>query len=78
VTTLTVRDVEPGVKERLRIRAAQSGHSMEEEVRIILRAATADDASSATSLADAIRARFASFGGIELVLPAREPLLEVK
>jgi len=81
VTTLTIRDVEPGVKERLRIRAAQSGRSMEEEVRVILRAATADDGGSAPSLADSIRARFATFGGVELVLPPREPLpepLEVK
>ena len=36
---LTIRDLEDDVKARLRVRAAQHGHSMEEEVREILRRA---------------------------------------
>ncbi len=74
MATLTIRDLEPVVKERLRIRAARGGHSMEEEARSILRAATAEDSNSDLSLADAIRARFAPFGGVELELPKREPM----
>ena len=73
-STLTIRDVEPAVKERLRMRAARSGRSMEEEVRMILRAATADEGNSKANLADAIQARFAAFGGVELELPPREPM----
>lgn len=76
MTTLTIRDVDPAVKERLRVRAAQSGRSMEEEVRVILRAATADGGNSTPNLADAIRARFAPLGGVELELPKRELMPE--
>jgi len=74
VPTLTIRDLDPTVKERLRVRAAQSGRSMEEEVRVILRAATLGEGNSASNLADAIRARFAPLGGVELELPKREPM----
>ena len=33
---LTIRKLDPAVKERLRVRAARHGRSMEEEVRRIL------------------------------------------
>ncbi len=36
---LTIRNIEDGVKERLRVRAAMHGHSMEEEARVILKRA---------------------------------------
>jgi plasmid stability protein len=36
---LLVRNIENGVKERLQRRARRNGHSMEEEIRDILRAA---------------------------------------
>jgi antitoxin FitA len=41
---LVVRKVDDDVKERLRQRAARHGHSMEEEVRTILREAVMEDA----------------------------------
>lgn len=44
MTTITVRNIEDDLKRRLRIRAAEHGHSMEEEVRRILRAALGEDA----------------------------------
>ncbi len=37
MATLTIRNLEDDVKERLRVRAAQHGHSMEEEARVILK-----------------------------------------
>ncbi len=37
MTTLTIRNVDAVLKARLRIRAAEHGRSMEEEVRCILR-----------------------------------------
>jgi len=49
---------------------------MEEEARTLLRAALQDDVPAASNLADAIRARFRRLGGIELGLPAREPIRE--
>lgn len=36
MASLTIRKLDDGVKERLRIRAAQAGVSMEEEARAIL------------------------------------------
>ena len=35
--TLTIRNLDDSLKERLRVRAAVNGHSMEEEARLILR-----------------------------------------
>ena len=43
VSMLTVRDLDPGVKGKLRRRAAQHGRSMEAEVRHILAAAVEQD-----------------------------------
>ena len=36
MASLTIRKLDPAVKERLRVRAAQKGHSMEEEARRIV------------------------------------------
>lgn len=49
---------------------------MEEEARNILRAALAEEASTPTNLAEAIRRRFEPLGGVELELPTREPMRE--
>ena len=43
MATLTIRNVDAGVKERLRVRAAGHGRSMEAEARSILNAAVAAD-----------------------------------
>ena len=72
MAAITIRDLEPEVKERLRVRAAQHGRSMEDEARAILRAAVSRTERAQTNLADAIRKRFASIGGVELALPPRE------
>jgi plasmid stability protein len=67
MTTLTIRNIEARVKERLRVRAARHGHSMEAELRAILTDALAqDDEGTGLDLAEAIRARFAPFGDVEL------------
>jgi plasmid stability protein len=49
---------------------------MEDEARNILRAALADDESTPRNLAEAIRRRFRPLGGVDLRLPAREPVRE--
>ncbi len=66
MTTLTVRNVDPAVKERLRVRAAHNGRSMEAELRHILSDALGEGAQRETNLAEAIRRRFAPLGGVEL------------
>jgi plasmid stability protein len=39
MATLTIRNIDESVKERLRVRAATHGRSMEEEARVILKRA---------------------------------------
>lgn len=65
-TSLTIRNVDPAVKERLRMRAASHGHSMEAELRSILTDALKPHPEPAPNLAEAIRRRFAPLGGVEL------------
>lgn len=65
-TTLTIRNVDRHLKERLRIRAAQHGQSMEAELRQILRDTLEETTVPEPNLAEAIRRRFAALGGVEL------------
>ena len=77
MATLTIRDVDATTKERLRIRAAGHGRSMEAEARDILQAALdAPSRPSTPNLHERLRARFAPFGGVDLELPPREPSRE--
>jgi antitoxin FitA len=64
MATLTIRNVDAAVKERLRVRAARHGRSMEAEARTILSdAVAAEPDASEPNLAEAIRRRFAPIGG---------------
>jgi len=62
MTQLIVRDLEEDVKARLKRRAALHKHSMEEEIRQILRAAVSGDNLPVTKLGSRIVARFAKTG----------------
>lgn len=57
-----VRNVEPGVKARLKRRAARNGRSMEEEVRDILRDAVNEPENMARGLGSEIASLFAKAG----------------
>jgi antitoxin FitA len=73
MATLTIRNVDAGVKERLRVRAARHGRSMEAEARSILSEAVAGDRDAPEpNLAEAIRRRFAPLGGVDRELPPAE------
>ena len=74
MASITVRNLDEGLKRRLRIRAAENGRSMEQEVRGILSAALDQESPTRKDLASAIRARFAPLGGVELELPPRGPM----
>lgn len=76
MASLTIRNLDDAMKRRLRVRAAEHGHSMEEEAREILRAALSQQQAAPKNLAEAIRARFAPLGGVDLELPEREPIRE--
>jgi len=72
VAAVSVRDLDDGVKERLRVRAAQNGRSMEAEIREILTAAVRElqpERDWLTQLQDAA----AAVGGVELDIPPRGP-----
>jgi plasmid stability protein len=73
-TALTIRKLDPKLKQKLRVRAAQHGHSMEEEAREILAAALATGERSSKHLVESIRARFAQAGFVDLDLPTRETM----
>ena len=74
MASITIRNLDEQAKERLRVRAAQARRSMEEEARNILRAAVAEEPPLRRDLAQAIRRRFQSLGGVELRLPERDPI----
>jgi plasmid stability protein len=70
MATLTIRRLDPAVKEWLRVRAAQHGHSMEEEARRIL-SESCGSLSRPENLADIALRLFGEENGIELKLPTR-------
>ena len=74
MASMTIRNLDDGLKSRLRMQAAQNNRSMEEEARDILRTALAVSTAKPQNLAEAIRSRVEAFGGVELELPAREPV----
>jgi plasmid stability protein len=64
---LTIRNLDPAIKERLRVRASQHGRSMEAEVRGIPQTVLkAPEHSPERNLYERIPARFALVGGIDL------------
>jgi len=75
MSSITIRNLDPAVKERLRVRAAQHGHSMEAEARRILQITLKEpDRPPARNLYGRIRARFEPLGGADdLELPPRLP-----
>jgi plasmid stability protein len=75
MASLTIRNLDDEIKQRLRVRAAEHGRSMEEEARDILRRVISDTAPP-RDLAAAIRARVTPGARADLELPARDPLRE--
>ncbi|WP_239310694.1 MULTISPECIES: Arc family DNA-binding protein [unclassified Frankia] len=70
MAAVSIRDLDDGVRERLRVRAAHHGRSMEAEIRAILTAAVSEP-EDATGLAQALLTRFGALGGVDLQLPTR-------
>ena len=70
MASVTVRNLDDQVKERLRIRAAVHGRSMESEIRAILVDAVSEPGDK-DGLFTTLLDRFGSIGGVELDLPER-------
>ena len=75
MASITIRNLDDDVKTRLRVRAAEHHHSMEEEVRVILRDAVGHKPSS-RNLAEIARSLFGPNNGVDLELPPRGPMRE--
>jgi plasmid stability protein len=78
MASITIRKLPEETKRKLKIRAAENGRSMEQEAREILRIELSKPAPAAArtgkDLVDAIRRRFAPYGGVELEIPPRGPV----
>lgn len=72
MATLTIRNLDQALKQRLRLRAAEHGHSLEAQARHILQAALEEPPRPPErNLYERIHARFAALGGVDLDLPPR-------
>jgi antitoxin FitA len=80
MSSITIRNLDPAIKERLRVRAAQHGHSTEAEARSVLQTKLkGPERPPARNLYERIRTCFEPPGGaddLELppCLPDRDPL----
>ena len=73
MASITIRNLEDDIKQRLRVRAAEHGRSMEEEARQIISQAVA----APQSISAVFRAHFGELQGVELTLqqqPPHEPM----
>lgn len=65
MATLIIRNVDADVKDRLRLRAVRNRRSLEAELRAIVVQAARREVGEEVNLAEAIRRRFAPFGGVD-------------
>lgn len=70
MSAVSIRNLDDRVRERLRVRAARHGRSMEAEMRAILTEAVSEPGED-TGLFQALLDRFGQLGGVDLDLPPR-------
>lgn len=70
MATLTIRNLDEGVKDAIRLRAARNKRSMEEEARMILKAGVGE-IPNGKRIADMALKLFGKKNGIDLDLPPR-------
>ena len=66
MAVMTIRNIDDAIKNRLRLRAAMHGRSMEDEARDILRSALSAEIRRPRNLGRAINGRFGALGGVDL------------
>jgi plasmid stability protein len=69
MAAVSIRGLDDSVREKLRVRAARHGRSMEAEMRAILTAAVSED--TREGLFPALIDRFDRLGGVEVEVPPR-------
>jgi antitoxin FitA len=72
MATLTIRNLDEDVKERIRVRAATRGHSMEAEVRDILERAVKTSPAPAKDFGTLTHELFKGLGWDGSTLPSRD------
>jgi plasmid stability protein len=77
MAVMTIRNIDDAIKNRLRLRAAMHGRSMEDEARDILRSALSTEIPRPRNLGQAIHERFGALGGADLPDLPREPIRAV-
>ena len=70
MAAVSIRNLDDTVRERLQVRAAAHGRSMEAEMRAILVEAVREP-SDEKGLLEALADRFGELGGVDLDLPPR-------
>lgn len=73
MASITIRKLKETTKQKLRMRAARHGRSMEQEAREILQKAVSGREEE-PDLGKAIRKIFAPLGGVDLKIPPRGPI----
>lgn len=72
MASITVRNLDEAIKRRLRMRAAQHGWSMEQEVCRILQESVSERPAQG-NFAERVHGRFADIGVDRLPVPPRRP-----
>ena len=82
MASITIRNLDDSVKQRLRVRAAGKGRSLEAEVRDILSRSVQTHGEphvkTALDLFKPIRDVVKKYGGVELDIPPRTPMRDVE
>ena len=74
MASMMIRNLDDGLKAKLRLQVASHNRSMEEEVRDILRNALSSPNLKTQNLAQSIRSRLEAIGGVDFELPQRGPI----
>jgi antitoxin FitA len=77
MAVMTIRNIDDAIKNRLRLRAAMHGRSMEDEARDILRSALSTEIPRPRNLGQAINERFVALGAVDLPDLPREAIRAV-
>lgn len=76
MNSIKIDNLEDRLALRLAIRASESGRSVEEEAREILRTALQRETPPERGLGTALNNLFKPIGGVDLEIPERDPMRE--
>jgi plasmid stability protein len=76
MTSITISNLDEALEQKLRARAIERNHSIEDEARELLCRALTDEAAKPDNLADNIRRLVEPFGGFDIPPFPRGPMRE--